>query len=132
MIKMEPSVKKWYDFLENGKIMGMRCKRCGAYEFPPVPVCNHCSSTDLEWVEMSGSGKLVSFTAMLMVDPPFANFGPQICGYVKLKEGPTFISWLVGTGLEEQAELYDRMPVDVIAEIQQRDKYKFPVFRISQ
>jgi uncharacterized OB-fold protein len=132
MIRMEPYVKNWYDYLDAGKIMGLRCKRCGAYEFPPVPICNSCSSTDLEWVEMSGSGSMLSITTILMVDPPFASFGPRVCGHVHMAEGPDFISWIEGVGLEQQFELYDRLPIEVQAEIQQRNGYKYPVFRIKE
>lgn len=132
MIKMEPIVKKWYGFLDEGKLMGMKCKHCGSYEFPPVPICNNCSSTDVEWAEISGKGILKSFTAMVMTDPPFAEFGPQLCGHVELIEGPTFVSWLADKSLDAQAELYEHIPLEVRAEIQQRNGYKYPVFRIKE
>jgi uncharacterized OB-fold protein len=131
MIKMIPYVKQWYGFLEAGKIMGIKCKHCGGYEFPPVPICNNCSSTDVEWVEMSGTGTMLSFTFMTMVDPPLASFGPQLCGHVRLKEGPEFISWLVGIDYSKQDELYDRLPMEVHLEIQKRDRYSYPVFRVK-
>lgn len=130
MKPMEPYVKKWYDYLDAGKLMGMKCKHCGSYEFPPVPVCNSCSGTDLEWAEMSGEGKLVSFSANILVDPPFAEYGPTLQGVIQLSEGPTFISWIVGTGLDQEADLFQKLPVAVKMEIQARDKYKYPVFRI--
>ncbi len=132
MITMEPYVKKWYDGLEGGKVMGVKCKRCGSYEFPPVPVCNNCSGKEMEWVEMSGEGKMVSFSANLIVDAPFIEFGQTIVAIVQLKEGPHFISPLVGTGIDQQAELFDKLPVSVKMEIQPRTNYKYPVFRIAE
>ncbi len=132
MKPMEAYVKKWYDFLASGKLMGTRCKRCGSYEFPPVPVCNCCSGTDMEWAEISGNGKMVSFSANILVDPPFAEYGPTVNAIVQLSEGPTFISWLVGTGLEKQPELFLKLPVDVKMEVQKRDKYCYPVFRVVE
>ena len=62
---MEPIVKKWYDGLNEGKLLGLKCKRCGTVEFPPFPVCNTCSCTDLEWIEISGEGMMDSFAMQL-------------------------------------------------------------------
>lgn len=130
MITMQPYVKKWYDFLDEGKFMGTRCKRCGSYEFPPLPICNSCSSTDMEWVEMSGVGKMVSFSANFIVDPPFADFGPSLHAVVELAEGPTFISWILGVDFEQQAELFEKLPLDVKMVVHTRGKYKYPVFEL--
>ncbi len=132
MITMEPYVKKWYDFLNEGKLMGTRCKRCGTYEFPPLPVCNCCTGTEMEWVELSGKGKMVSFSANLIVDPPFTAYGPSIDAVVELAEGPHFISWLMGVSLDQQAEMFNRLPLEVTMEIHAREKYKYPVFRIVE
>ena len=61
MIEMKPVVKKFYDSLDEGKLMGRQCTRCGAVEFPPVLVCNSCSCFDMEWVEVSGKAKVTDF-----------------------------------------------------------------------
>ena len=38
-IKMERIVQRYYEELENGKIMGRKCPACGAIQFPPeLPV----------------------------------------------------------------------------------------------
>ncbi len=132
MTKMEPYVKKWYDYLEEGKIMGLKCKKCGAYEFPPVPVCNKCSSYDLEWTTMKGTGKLVSFSIYRFLDPVSAKYGPRIVGQVELDEGSAFTASLEGWDMEKGTELYDMLPVPVDLEIIQRDLYKFVAFRIRE
>ncbi len=132
MVKMEPYVKKWYDFFEEGKIMGLKCNRCGSYEFPPVTVCNNCSGTELSWVEMSGEGKLVAFTLNPYPDPPFADFAPFYYGTVVLKEGPSYATMIFDIDQEHEAEVFERLPVDVKAEIQQRDGYKYVAFRVKE
>lgn len=45
-IKLEKVVQKFYDNLEEGKITGRKCLKCGAVEFPPVYACNKCGSWD--------------------------------------------------------------------------------------
>lgn len=130
MVKMVPYVKMWYDYFEKGKVMGLKCNRCGSYEFPPVPVCNNCSGTDLSWVEMSGEGELVAFSANPYPDPPFQSFAPYIYGQVILKEGPSYSTMVLGVDFEKQEELFEKLPVPVKAEIQDRGEYKFVAFRV--
>ncbi len=132
MKPIEPIVKKWYSYLDEGKIMGLRCKHCGSYEFPPVPVCNRCNATDLEWVEMSGKGVMESFSADIIVNPLFQQYGQKLVALVRLAEGPTLTSWLMDAGLDQQDELFQRLPIPVRMEVQKRDKYSYPVFRIVE
>ena len=79
-------------FLNEEKLMGSQCKECGEKYFPPRSICAKCHSTEEEWVEFKGSGKLVAFTC-ISVGPPFmAEEGydrknPYCSGVVELEEG---------------------------------------------
>jgi uncharacterized OB-fold protein len=130
MIKVESHVKRWYDFLEEGKVMGKKCSSCGAYEFPPVPVCNSCSGTELDWIEMKGEGKIVSFSVMRFMDAIQKKYGPRVIAQVELAEGTSFTSSLEGYDIEKVEELYDMIPADVKMEIIQKDGFKFVAFRL--
>ena len=57
-------------YLNEEKLMGSRCRKCGGHFVPPRPMCTHCYSTDLEWVEVKGNGRLVAFTC-ITIAPPF-------------------------------------------------------------
>ena len=57
-------------FLNEGKLMGSRCQKCGTLFLPPRPICIKCYRREMEWVEMKGRGKLVAFTC-IAVGPPF-------------------------------------------------------------
>jgi len=57
-------VNDFIDFLEEGKVMYNRCKTCGADFFPPRADCSGCFASDMEWREVAGSGKLVSFSQL--------------------------------------------------------------------
>lgn len=131
MVKMQPYVKKWYDFFAEGKIMGLKCNRCGSYEFPPVPVCNKCSGRELSWAEMSGKGELIQFTVSHYPDPYFADYAPYIYGVVALKEGPTYAAMILGHDVKTAEKLYDKLPVPVQAEVQDRGDYKIVAFRVK-
>ena len=52
------------DFLEGGKVMGTRCKDCGLDFFPPRADCYRCLTSNVEWFEVSGSGKLVTYSKL--------------------------------------------------------------------
>ncbi|MCD6154130.1 MAG: Zn-ribbon domain-containing OB-fold protein [Syntrophobacterales bacterium] len=57
-------VNDFIDHLEGGKITGTKCRRCGRTYFPPRADCYNCLNSDMEWFEVSGSGKLLSFSML--------------------------------------------------------------------
>jgi uncharacterized OB-fold protein len=61
------AITKTNDFishLEEGKVMGTKCKDCGALYFPPRSDCYKCLTSNMEWFEVSGIGKLLSFSEL--------------------------------------------------------------------
>jgi hypothetical protein len=52
------------DYLEQGKVMGTRCKGCGLQFFPPRADCYQCLTSDMEWFEITGAGKLLSYSKL--------------------------------------------------------------------
>lgn len=134
--KVEPNVKEWYDYLAQGKLMGLKCKDCGEIAFPPFPVCNGCSGTDMEWVELSGEGTLITFSQSTSGILPFAT-SSVIVAWVEMAEGPVFMSWLVDVdqSLEAQEELNHRLPLPVTTEIREMDAEAgifYPVFHLKE
>ena len=83
----------FYQFLSEKKLMASRCKKCQTTYLPPHPICIKCYGTDMEWVEMKGSGKLAAFTA-ISVGPTCTiaeghdRNNPYLAGIVKMDEGP--------------------------------------------
>ena len=51
-------------YLEEGKVMGTKCKWCKATYFPPRSDCSSCLQSNMEWFEVSGNGKLLSFSEL--------------------------------------------------------------------
>ena len=52
------------DYLEKGKVMGTRCQDCGLVFFPPRSDCYQCLAGNMEWFEVSGAGKLVTYSKL--------------------------------------------------------------------
>jgi len=64
--------------------------------------CPNCLSSQLEWVEASGRGKLYSYTvAWREQSPDFAADVPYIIAAITLDEGPRMTSLLVETKPED-------------------------------
>ena len=57
-------VNDFIDYLVQGKVMGTRCKKCGIMHFPPVADCAECLASDVEWFQVTGTGKLISFSKL--------------------------------------------------------------------
>ena len=51
-------------YLEDGKVMGTRCKECGKAYFPPRADCYQCLPGEMDWFEVSGTGKLVTYSKL--------------------------------------------------------------------
>jgi hypothetical protein len=57
-------VNDFVDYLEKGKVMYTRCKDCGLVFFPPRADCHQCLKSNMEWAEVSGNGKLISYSKL--------------------------------------------------------------------
>lgn len=133
-IKLEKVVETFYENLEQGKIMGRKCPKCGAVEFPPVYACNSCGSLETEWVEISGKAKLHSMVlpAALSSKPEYKALGKYCYGEVELEEGSRLNAVVRGINKKKRAELLDKLPVACHAVIYQRDGYKTVIFDLDE
>lgn len=57
-------VNDFIDYLEKGKVMGTRCQDCGRKFFPPRADCCFCLSSHMDWFEVSGNGKLITYSQL--------------------------------------------------------------------
>ena len=64
----ETKASDFVGYLEKGKVMATRCRRCGTNYFPPRMDCSKCVGSDVEWFEIKGNGRLVTYTVV--------NYGP--------------------------------------------------------
>ena len=67
----QTKVNKFVDLLDEGKVAGTKCKSCGEKYFPPRADCSNCLSSDMEWFEISESGRLVSFSTLIYAPTGF-------------------------------------------------------------
>jgi uncharacterized OB-fold protein len=103
-----------------------RCAVCGHNQFFPRLYCTKCFSERVEWVKVSGRATVSTFTIVRRpVSPAFADDVPYVVALVKLDEGPTMMTNIVGCSPEA---VRIGMPVAVTFE-DWTDETTIPKFR---
>ena len=83
----ETKAADFVTYLEQGKVMTTRCKKCGTSYFPPKMDCPKCSSSDVEWFEIKGDGKLLTYTIVNYGPTGFENDAPYTLAIVDFTDG---------------------------------------------
>ena len=82
--------KEYDTALREGRLLGLKCD-CGDVLCPPRGVCQRCSNSDLEVVQLSGRGKIASFTTLFVAAEGRDKELPYAMALVALEEGPYLI-----------------------------------------
>lgn len=106
------------------RLLIQHCTRCGNYQHYARPFCLKCRASAVEMVEASGRGVLHSFTVIHR--GPFDDIpAPYVVGLVRLDEGVTILSHVVGCAPEA-------VKCDMAVEVEYqplREGIVLPVFR---
>jgi len=81
----ETKVADFVKYLEEGEIAATKCKVCGKLYFPPRGDCIDCLSGDVEWIPLSGRGKLITYTTAYFAPAGFE--APYTLALAELEEG---------------------------------------------
>jgi uncharacterized OB-fold protein len=84
--------KEYNEALKEGRLLGLKCRDCGAITVPPKMVCYKCAGTDLEVVELNGGGKIRTFTTVFVTSEGREAEVPYVIVMVELDDGP----WVMG------------------------------------
>jgi uncharacterized OB-fold protein len=88
MSTTEPfTIEQFYKFLQQGKLMAGKCQKCGKIHLPPRLLCDNCFSQDFQWLQVSGKGKLLTYTVIHVAPQQFQNLIPYSVGIVELESG---------------------------------------------
>ena len=101
--------------LKDGRLMGTKCKDCGAFSFPPRADCEACMSGNFEFVELSGKSTLQTFTKIVAAPTGFEDVVPYTVGVVDLEEGGRALAWFGDTVKEDDIEI--GMDLQVVPQI---------------
>jgi len=81
------TIEQFYKFMLQNKLMAGKCRKCGKTHLPPRPLCDSCFSQDFEWFEVSGKGKLLTYTVIHIAPAQFQALAPYAVGIVELESG---------------------------------------------
>ena len=101
------SFKQYNEALKQNKLMGLKCKECGTITVPPRIACSNCASTDMDVLELSGNGKIQTFTTVFVAPEGREGECPYVIVLTELDEGP----WIMGnlTGIDPNTVTMDIM-----------------------
>ncbi len=101
------NVKEYLAALEDNRLLGLKCKKCGFITAPPRMACRRCGGYDSEVVELSGKGKIATFTSVHVSAEARRGKTPYLVVLVELEEGP----WIMGNllGVDPSTASFDLM-----------------------
>jgi uncharacterized OB-fold protein len=91
-VEYKLTFKEYNEALRKDKLLGLKCKECGAINVPPKMVCGQCTGPDMEVVELSGKGNIQTFTTVFVAPEGREAEAPYTVVMVELDEGP----WIAG------------------------------------
>jgi uncharacterized protein len=91
----DPESKPFWDAAREGRFLVRGCNSCGKVHWFPRTICPICGSSDTEWKEGSGRGKIYTFTEMHRAKEQY------ILAYVELEEGPRALTNIVDCAFGE-------------------------------
>jgi uncharacterized protein len=75
-------VNDFIGYLQDGKVAGTRCVKCGKTFFPPRAQCCECLAAEMEWFEVTGEGELVSYSTLQYAPTGFTDEVPYTIALV--------------------------------------------------
>jgi uncharacterized OB-fold protein len=115
----------YWDSLKRSALSVQRCKGCGTLRNYPRLVCDRCYSVECDWVDLSGRGKVHSWTITHHAfHPSFKEEVPYVLVIVDLDEGVRMMGRLRGAADEK---ISIGMPVQFAVD-QREDGWAMPAF----
>ena len=101
----------FWDACKVGEFIIQQCNACSTHLFYPVRMCPECSSLDIGWVRVSGSGTIYSLSTLVQATDGAADGPPTVLALVALAEGPVMMSNIVGPDAAD-ARIGDQVAVE--------------------
>ena len=126
MNEMPFTASSFDKFCSEKKLMASRCKQCNTVHLPPRPICVECNSREMEWTELKGSGKLISFTIIgvgpsTMISEGYDREHPYCSGIVELDDGPRIAAQILRVDVDKPECI--KIGTKVIADFIERGSY---------
>jgi hypothetical protein len=111
---LQPWNRPYFKAGLSGSMALQRCLVCGRLIYYPRPACPYCLSSEYEWTEMQGTGKVYTYAVVWRPQHEFFNdVVPIVLATIELVEGPLVVSSIVNCAPEF---VQIGMPVRVVFE----------------
>lgn len=105
-----PETRRFWDYANDHELRMQKCTSCAYVWWPPGPHCPRCWSTENEWTQLSGEGRVVSWVRYhRRYSKEFEPVYPVVM--VALDEGPVYQANLLHTDGED---ISHDMPVETV------------------
>lgn len=92
----KPSIDAYLKNIQERNFRAYKCVNCGMVIAPPSGSCYGCGGSNMTWTDVSGKGKLVSFTVIHIAPDQFVEEVPYFVAIVELAEGTRVSARLLG------------------------------------
>lgn len=92
----------FFEGVRDGKLVGLRCRACGAVTVPPKAFCQ-CGKRDWETLPLSGNGTVESYTVIRVAPRKFTGEAPYAIAAVRLAEGVSLLGRVTDVPVDEVA-----------------------------
>ena len=102
------TIEQFYKFIQERRLMAVKCENCGSVFVPPRPMCTNCFSKELAWTQLDTKGKLVTYTVIYIAPEQFQPLAPYAYGIIELENGlrlPGMIKGIEHENMEVGIEL---------------------------
>jgi uncharacterized OB-fold protein len=103
----DATTQPFWDAAKQDKLAVPRCKDCGTFRLPPLPICYECQSDASEWVELPGTGSVYTY---MVVHHPLHPDLAEVCPYVS---GVIELDGTQGEGARMLANIVDCDPQEI-------------------
>jgi uncharacterized protein len=109
-----PLTQPYWDGARGHQLLIQRCSGCGHRWHPPLPRCPECHSASVDWIPVSGKGRVYTYTVVYhATHAAMADKVPYISALIELEEGPRVLTNLRNCS-EDTVQI--GMPVSLIFE----------------
>ena len=98
----------WREIPQRYRLEAKKCNQCGYLSFPPRLICPKCSAKKFIKTNLSGKGKLATFTIIRVAPEGFGDQIPYAVGIVELDEGIRIMAQITDCN-PEQLKMGDRL-----------------------
>jgi len=108
LMATDTKVAEFAEGLARGEVLATRCSACGLLQYPPRSDCPECYSDLFEWVQITGTGRLITYTTIFVAPEHFApdlhktapfseyRYQPLPVGIVEMENGLRVMGWIRG------------------------------------